>query len=228
MIVWREVVFDALLSEPVRNGVYKAKEFHGRGVKVVNMKELFGFDRIDDQPELRVALTESELERFQLQPDDLLFARRSFVFEGSGKCSIIGCPSEATVFESSMIRARLDPQKANASFLFYLFLSPYGRARMASIATRTAVSGITGSNLAGLRLEVPAVDVQGRIARVLAAFDELIDNNRRRVEVLEEITRTIYREWFVRFRYPGHEGVPLVDSSGSPPVPVGRSGGDRR
>lgn len=221
MTEWREVAFEDLLSERVRNGVYKSKEFHGCGVKVVNMKELFAFDRIDDQPELRVELKDAELERFKLQSGDLLFARRSFVLEGSGKCSIVGDPSEATVFESSMIRARVDPRKADAQFLYYLFRSPYGRARMASIATRTAVSGITGSNLAGLRLRVPAPEVQGRISSVLAACDALIENNQRRVEVLEEMARAIYREWLVRFRYPGHEDVPLVDSSSLGPIPDG-------
>lgn len=125
-----------ILSEPLRNGVYKPKEFHGRGTKVVNMKELFAHERIDDQPDLRVELTGGEVAKFQLYPQDLLFARRSFVLEGAGKCSLIGKPSEPTVFESSMIRARVDPSRADPAFLFYFFKSPVGRALMATIATR--------------------------------------------------------------------------------------------
>jgi len=61
---------------------------------------------------------------------------------------------------------------------------------------------------------------QERIAEVLGALDDLIENNRRRVEVLEEMARAIYREWFVKFRYPGHEHVPLVDSPLGP-IPDG-------
>ena len=54
---------------------------------------------------------------------------------------------------------------------------------------------------------------QARSADLLGSIDDLIENNRRRVEVLGEIARAIYREWFVKFRYPGHQDVPLVDSA---------------
>jgi type I restriction enzyme, S subunit len=64
------------------------------------------------------------------------------------------------------------------------------------------------------------LSVQMRIAHVLNAIDDLIANNRRRVEVLEELARAIYRDWYLRFRYPGHEAVPLVDS-GIGPIPDG-------
>src|SRR6266508_320487 len=205
-------MFQDLLAEPVRNGVYKKKEFHGRGAKVVNMKELFAFERIDDQPIERVELTNAELGRFSLERGDLLFARRSFVLEGAGKCTIVGSPSEQTVFESSMIRARIDRSLANPLYLYYFFKAPQGRALMASIASRTAVSGITGSNLSRLRLTVPSPDDQRAVASVLSAYDTLIENNARRIQILEEMAQAIYREWFVEFRYPGHGDASLVDS----------------
>lgn len=64
-----------------------------------------------------------------------------------------------------------------------------------------------------LRVVVPPVEIQDRVAEPIVAIDDLIENNNRRVEVLEEMARAIYREWFVKFRYPGHEDVPLVDST---------------
>lgn len=73
-----------------------------------------------------------------------------------------------------------------------------------------------------LRVVIPPIQVQARIAEPLTAIDDLIENNRRRVEVLEEMARAIYREWFVHFRYPGHESVPLVDSPLGP-IPTGWS-----
>ncbi len=214
------IAFRDLLSEPVRNGVYKPKEFHGSGVKLVNMKELFAFDFLSDQPESRIELTRAEFAKSQLRHGDLLFARRSFVLEGAGKCSLVVDPPESLTFESSMIRARPSPDRADSRFLFYYFRSPEGRARMASIAARTAVSGITGSNLAALEIDVPGVDAQREIAEILSLFDELIENNRRRAQVLEEMARAIYREWFVRFRYPDHGDVPLVNSVLGP-IPEG-------
>ncbi len=60
--------------------------------------------------------------------------------------------------------------------------------------------------------DLPPLPVQRRIAGILAAYDDLIENNQRRIAILERMARALYREWFVHFRYPGHESVPLVDS----------------
>jgi len=95
----RQVVsFEQLLSEPVRNGIYKPKGFHGRGTKIVNMGELFAHSRLRAVPMKRVELSESESERFILSEGDLLFARRSLVAEGAGKCSIVMDIDEPTTF----------------------------------------------------------------------------------------------------------------------------------
>jgi type I restriction enzyme S subunit len=61
-------------------------------------------------------------------------------------------------------------------------------------------------------VEIPPLSVQRRVAGILSAYDELIENNQRRICILEDMARNLYREWFVHFRYPGHESVPLADS----------------
>jgi type I restriction enzyme S subunit len=76
-----------------------------------------------------------------------------------------------------------------------------------------AVPGLNRNQLHTVPVRVPDRAAQDRIAAIIESIDDLIENNRRRVEVLEEMARAIYREWFVHFRYPGHENVPLVDSS---------------
>lgn len=209
---WTIKRFEELFAEPQRNGIYKTKEFHGRGQKIINMGELFGYDFISDQEMKRVELTPKELEKSLVKDGDLLFARRSLVLEGSGKCSLVVRPSEDTTFESSIIRTRLDKNEAEPKFYYYLFRSPLGRALMSSIATQTAVSGITGSNLVQLRVPHPPLPIQRKIAAILSAYDDLIENNTRRIEILEEMARSIYREWFVKFRFPGHEQAQMVDS----------------
>jgi type I restriction enzyme S subunit len=65
-------------------------------------------------------------------------------------------------------------------------------------------------------VELPPVGTQRRIAAVLSAFDELIEINERRIELLEDLARSLYREWFARFRFPGHEAVEFVDSELGP------------
>ncbi|MBA2381727.1 MAG: restriction endonuclease subunit S, partial [Chloroflexi bacterium] len=72
-------------------------------------------------------------------------------------------------------------------------------------STASAVPGVNRNHLHRLPVAVPSVKSQEVIARVLAAFDELIEINERRIELLEDLARSLYREWFVRFRFPGHE-----------------------
>lgn len=79
-------------------------------------------------------------------------------------------------------------------------------------STASAVPGVNRNHLHRLPVRRPTLRSQRRIATVLSAFDKLIEINERRIELLEDLARSLYREWFVRFRFPGHEDVRLVDS----------------
>jgi len=87
-------------------------------------------------------------------------------------------------------------------------------------STASAVPGVNRNHLHKLPVRRPEATTQRRIAAVLAAFDELIEINERRIELLEDLARSLYREWFVHFRFPGHEDVELVDSELGP-IPEG-------
>ena len=78
--------------------------------------------------------------------------------------------------------------------------------------TGTAQPKLSQSNLKAIRLPLPPFPIQRRIAAILSTYDDLIENNTRRIEILEEMAQAIYREWFVEFRFPGHEGVEMVES----------------
>jgi type I restriction enzyme S subunit len=71
-----------------------------------------------------------------------------------------------------------------------------------------------------MEINLPPLPTQRKIAAILSAYDDLIENNTRRIAILEEIAQNVYREWFVHFRFPGHESVPLVDSPLGP-IPEG-------
>ena len=193
------VPFAQLLVEPVRNGIYKKKKFHGRGIKVVNMGELFAFPRLRGVPMKRVELSSTEQSKFLIQPGDLLFARRSLVAEGAGKCSIVLDAPEPTTFESSIIRARPNPTQANSLFLYYYFNSHLGLHALDSIRRQVAVAGITGSDLARLDIQLPSLVDQRKIAHILGTLDDKIELNRRMNETLEAMARAIFKDWFVDF-----------------------------
>lgn len=75
---------------------------------------------------------------------------------------------------------------------------------------------LTQTNLKGIVFQVPALETQRRIASILGAYDDLIEVNRRRIAVLEAMARGLFEEWFVRFRFPGHEVAPIEDTPNGP------------
>ena len=208
---WPKVPFETIYEVSSRNGIYKTKEFHGSGVKIVNMGELFGFEFIGNQEMNRVQMRDVELERDGLVDGDLLFGRRSLVESGAGKCSIVLNATEPLTFESSIIRVRLDKSKAIPLFYYYWFKSHIGRAGIRAIVSGTNVKGIRGSDLKNVSLALPPIDCQKRIVEVCKNYDDLIENNRRRIQLLEESARLLYKEWFIHLRFPGHEHVKIVD-----------------
>lgn len=106
----------------------------------------------------------------------------------------------------------VDGAEADARFIYYFMNStPYREAVRAS-ATGSTVRHTAPERIAAVKVRLPPPGTQRRIGELLASFDELIENNRRRLEILEETARALYREWFVRFRFPGHESAVLVDS----------------
>lgn len=206
---WQDVPFEQLYEIPSKNGLTRPSRVRGSGYKMINMGELFANDRIGTIEMERVPMNEKELEKMLVSDGDLLFARQSLVLAGAGKCSIVTIVEEPTTFESHIIRVRLNKMLADPSFYYYYFRSP--KCRIRSIVTQGVQAGIRGSDLAKLIVHHPPLDTQKRIADTLSAYDDLIENNRRRIQLLEEAARLLYKEWFVYFRFPGHEHVKIKD-----------------
>jgi len=206
---WPEMPFEELYACPSRNGLTRPARVRGSGFKMINMGELFAHDRISSIEMERVQLNEIELASMLVEPGDLLFARQSLVLAGAGKCSVVVDAEEPTTFESHLIRVRLKRELAEPRFFHYYFKSP--AAGMRSIVTQGVQAGIRGSDLKRLHVRVPPRSAQERIADILSAYDDLIENNKRRIALLEQAERLLFREWFVHLRFPGHEHVKVVD-----------------
>ena len=103
-----------------------------------------------------------------------------------------------------------DPKKCDPKFLMYSLV--YFRPAILKLAISGAQRNLNGKSIKQFSIGAPPIEVQHRIASILSAYDDLIENNTRRIAILEEMARRIYEEWFVRFRFPGHEGVRMVDS----------------
>jgi type I restriction enzyme S subunit len=209
---WPTVPFSELYAEDSRNGLMRPKRVRGAGYKMINMGELFAYDRISDPPMELVPMNEAEKVKYSLRPGDLLFARQSLIASGAGKCSIVLDTPEVTTYESHLIRVRLNSERTDPLFYYYYFSSPAGKGNVQSLVMQVAAAGIRASELAQLPMPFPPLPTQRKIAAILSAYDDLIENNTRRIALLEEMARRLYHEWFVRFRFPGHESARLVDS----------------
>lgn len=172
---WDQRDFGNLYAEPSRNGIYKSSEYQGRGIRIVNMGEMFGLDFIADQDMSRVALSPRELEINALHDGDILFGRRSVVPAGAGKCSLVVDPREPLTFESSIIRTRLNKSKTHARFYYYYFSSPIGRSTISTIVSGTNIKGIRATELRRLKVPLPTKAEQEAIAEALSDADALID-----------------------------------------------------
>lgn len=206
---WKLIKFLDVLEEPVRNGIYKSKEFHGIGTKIVNMGELFSNGRLYDIDMRRIYLTDKEKDKYILKNGDLIFARRSLTADGAGKCSLIYKITEDVVFESSIIRARPNLNKVDSLFLFYFFNSPYGKYLIGTILRQVAVAGITGSDLMRLEFLLPPLPEQKAIAGVLGSLDDKIDLLQRQNTTLEAMAETLFRQWFIEEAQEDWEEYPL-------------------
>lgn len=206
---WGTIRFGDLYSTESRNGLTKPSKIRGSGYKMINMGELFANDRIYDIPMELAPLKDTEKMNAKIEIGDLLFARQSLVLEGAGKCSIVMEVSPLTVFESHLIRVRLDRKRALPMFYYYYFKSPL--SPMASIVSQCAQAGIRGSDLQELNVIFPPLYIQNKIAQILSYYDDLIENNQKQIKLLEEAAQRLYKEWFIDLRFPGHETTPIVD-----------------
>ena len=145
-------------------------------------------------------------------PGDTLFARITPCLENGKIAQYAGDRPGMGSTEFFVLRAR--EGVSDAGFVYY-----FSQTRELRLAAEKSMSGASGrqraviSSLSEFECEFPPLPIQRRIAGILSAYDELIENSQRRIKILEAMARALYREWFVHFRFPGHESVPRVPSS---------------
>lgn len=216
MTEWRRVSLGDVAN--LSNGANFTKDSFGSGLRIIGVRD-FG-DRLypDWSATDQVQRSAVSSDRALLAEGDLLFVRSNGNRALVGRCLLVTPGPEAT-HSAFTIRARPDRSQVMPRFLAYQMRHAHREGQMLA-ASGTNITNLNQSILAGVPVLLPELPDQARIVSILASIDDLIENNRRRVEVLEEMARAIYREWFVRFRYPGHEDVPLVDSPHGP-IPDG-------
>lgn len=113
-------------------------------------------------------------------------------------------------YQRTYVIRSLDKNRLINRFLYYALRPKLELLK--NFSTGVSTKFLTLSILKGIDIELPPLPTQQKIASILSAYDDLIENNTRRIKILEEMAQTIYTEWFVKFRFPGHEKVKMVDS----------------
>jgi type I restriction enzyme, S subunit len=114
---------------------------------------------------------------------------------------------------ASLVIVRPDPKQLDSYYFCYVLNSPWGKAKISGLLVGSAQQVFNTKTAADFEIPCPSLPAQRKIASILSAYDDLIENNTRRIAILEEMAQAIYREWFVNFRFPGHENVKLVESA---------------
>jgi len=142
--------------------------------------------------------------RYQLKKDDVILAMDRPVVGGGLKLAWIKEQDLPCLLVQRVTRIRGLEGLARTAFIRYALSAPEFLAHIESITTGANIPHISGKDVASYALQLPSLDTQDRIVELLSSYDDLIESNSRRIALLEESARLLYREWFVNLRFPGH------------------------
>jgi type I restriction enzyme S subunit len=208
---WREIRLGSAIH--IKHGyAFKSQHFAESGKYVVltpgNFKEEGGF-RL--RPGKDRAYTGDFPEDFVLSEGDLIIAMTEQGPGLLGSSALIPEPDRFLHNQRLGLVDGIDSSKLRKHFLYYLFNTRSVRAEISGSASGTKVHHTAPERIYRVRVRVPEVHEQEEIADILSAYDDLIENNRRRIRLLEQSARMLYREWFVYLRFPGHEHAKIID-----------------
>ncbi len=170
---------------------------------LANVNVRWGEFHLENLREMR--FEHDEMDRYGLKYGDIVMC------EGGepGRCAIWKEPVPGMMIQKALHRIR--PHDCiDHRFLYYTFLHKGKTGEFAPLFTGATIKHLPRQQLAKLEIDFPQLEVQRRIADFLSAYDNLIENNRRRMALLEDASRQLYKEWFVRLRFPGHEHTSIV------------------
>ena len=163
--------------------------------------ERSGFAFIDEE-------THRLLQRSILEENDVLV---TIAGANTGKCGFVRETDLPANTNQAVGIVRINHESADPRFVYYFFKQKRTFDYIQTLSAQAAQPNLNLTSLGKIRISLPLRCIQTRIAAILSAYDDPIENNRRRIQLLEQAARLIYKEWFVRLRFPGHEHVKVKD-----------------
>ena len=200
----------AIVSGPFGSNI-SAKYFVDEGIPVIRGNNLTkGKDKfIDDGFAYLTETKAAEFRNCMAVTDDIIFTAAGSI----GQVGIIPPETrfEKYVISNKQLRVRLDRSKANPNYVFAWLSSTQMVRYLENMNNGGAVPLLNLGIIRRIPVPLPSIEIQEKISDILSTYDDLIENNRRRIALLEEAARLLYREWFVHFRFLGHEHVKIID-----------------
>ena len=171
---------------------------------LANVNVRWGEFDLEDLPLMK--FEESEQERYELKYGDLV------ICEGGepGRCAIWKEQIPNMKIQKALHRVRVH-DCLDYRYLFYWFLLAGKTGELDQYFTGATIKHMPGQKLKEVVIDKPPLEIQHRIADILSAYDDLIENNQKQIKLLEEAAQRLYKEWFVNLRFPGHENTKIVD-----------------
>jgi len=193
---WDEIKLGEIAD--FRNGLNFTKESFGKGVKVIGVKDFqdYSVPRYDEIEEINPdgVVKESDL----LKQGDILFVRSNGNRQLIGRSLFINKVDEPISHSAFTIRVRFISANTDPKYYAFLFRSRLIRDVLSAYGGGTNISNLNQQILNGLIVPIPPLSTQRRIADILSAYDDLIENNTRRIKNLEQTAKAIYQEWFMK------------------------------
>lgn len=171
---------------------------------LANVNVRWGEFDLEDLPLMK--FEESEQERYELKYGDLV------ICEGGepGRCAIWKEQIPNMKIQKALHRVRVH-DCLDYRYLFYWFLLAGKTGELDQYFTGATIKHMPGQKLKEVVIDKPPLEIQHRIADILSAYDDLIENNQKQIKLLEEAAQRFYKEWFVDLRFPGHENTKIAD-----------------
>ena len=195
---------------------FKSKDFRNAGVPVIKIKNVTPPSvALEDLSFVSKEIAQAQ-SKFQLKYGDVLIALTGSHI--NQMASVVGRVARVKYHVPSLLNQRvgkiiaIDPGDIDIDYVYYFLSQNEIKIKLASKAGGAAnQANISPSNVKNLEIPFPDIVLQRRIASVLLAYDNLIENNQKQIKLLEEAAQRLYKEWFVDLRFPGHENVKIVD-----------------
>ena len=182
-------------------------DYSDEGTPVVMPKDLVN-GQISEVSIARVSEDHvNRLSRHKVEVGDILYSRRGDV----GRCAFATDIEQGWLCGTGCLRVTIDRSKAIPKFVFYQLQKAETVGWVEKHAVGATMLNLNTSILSSVPIEMPSLTEQKTIVDILSAYDDLIENNQKQIKLLEEAAQRLYKEWFVDFRFPGHENTPIID-----------------